>query len=97
MKKIYSIIAIFMVGALSLVASVNLKKQYSELFVANVEALTGAESGFAAKDPCAGKTGLCRIVCPRCGVPSEVDQLGPANLQNVYGKCVECGYEIPRK
>lgn len=97
MKKIYSIIAIFMVGALSLVASVNLKKQYSELFVANVEALTGAESGFAAKEPCAAKTGPCLFVCPGCGVLSEVNQVGPVNLQNVYGKCVECGYEIPRK
>ena len=97
MKKIYSIIAIFMVGALSLVASVNLKKQYSELFVANVEALIGAESGFAAKDPCAGKAGLCLFVCPGCGQVSEVNYLGPVNSQNVYGKCVNCGYEIPRQ
>lgn len=44
MKKIFSIIAILMVAALSLVASVNLRTQYSELFEANVEALTDPET-----------------------------------------------------
>lgn len=76
MKKIYSIIAILMVGALSIVASVNLKKPYYELFEANIDALTNDEtnkedgalwSNAAGTSFCCGK-GNVRD-CSATGIP----------------------------
>lgn len=95
MKKIYAILAVAAVAACTAFAVSSFASR-DPFFEANVEALTGRESGYWSEDPCAEESNSCLFFCPNpeCNVMSEVpDQKGPANVNNIYGKCTVCGYE----
>ena len=93
MKNIYLLAAsclLLLAGAVY--ATSQLKND--SLFNANVEALADVESGFWGKEPCQGQLSGCTFFCPHCGTASYIPgQLGPVNVDNIWGKCVQCGYE----
>ena len=97
MKKIHALIAAVVVLAAASVAVIVNAGKPDSFFEANVEALADQEAGFFGADPCENMLNNCLFICPGCGEKSYIPgQNGPVNVDNIYGKCVKCGYEIAR-